>query len=81
MENRIATISIIITDKEAAEQVNAILHEYAEYIIGRMGLPYAQKKVSIICVCLDAPTSITSALSGKLGMVPNVSAKTNTAKV
>ena len=80
-DKRIATISIIVYDRAAAERVNAVLHEYSDHIIGRMGLPYEKKGVSIICVCLDAPTSVTSAISGKLGMIPEVSAKTNTAKV
>ncbi|MBQ0001859.1 MAG: iron-only hydrogenase system regulator [Clostridiales bacterium] len=81
MDKRIAVVSIIIYDRQEAETVNKILHEYASYIIGRMGLPYAEKGVSIICVVMDAPTSITSALSGKLGMLTGVTAKTNTAKI
>lgn len=81
MDKRIAVISIIIYDRQEAENVNKILHEYASYIIGRMGLPYAEKGVSIICVVMDAPTSVTSALSGKLGMLSGVTAKTNTAKI
>lgn len=81
METRIAVVSIIVYDREAASQVNDVLHEYNEYIIGRMGIPYAQKNVSVISVVMDAPTQITSALSGKLGMIEGVSAKTNTAKI
>lgn len=81
MEKRIAAISIIVYDRDAAARVNEILHEYGEYIIGRMGLPYAKKEVSIISVVLDAEPSITSAISGKLGMIDGVSAKTNTAKI
>ena len=80
-EKRIAVVSIIIYDRESANQVNDVLHEYGEFIIGRMGLPYTKKEVSIICVVMDAPTSITSALSGKLGMLSGVTAKTNTAKI
>ena len=81
MEKRISVISIIISDREAAASVNELLHAYGEYIIGRMGLPYAQKDVSIICLVLDAPMAATSALSGKLGMLQGVTAKTHTAKV
>ena len=81
MDNRIAVISIIIYDRNAAEKVNEFLHSYAEYIIGRMGLPYEKKSVSIISVVIDAPTSITSAISGRLGMIQGVAAKTNTAKI
>lgn len=81
MEQRIAVLSIIIYDRNEAGHVNQILHEYGQYVIGRMGLPYDKKNVSVICVVLDAPTSVTSAISGKLGMLPGVSAKTNTAKI
>lgn len=80
-EKRIAVVSIIIYNRAEAEKVNKILHDYSQYIIGRMGLPYSEKNVSIICVVMDAPTSITSALSGKLGMLSGVTAKTNTAKI
>ena len=81
MDTRIAVISIIIYNRNSAEKVNEVLHNYAEYIIGRMGLPYEKKGVSIISVVLDAPTSINSAISGKLGMIEGVSSKTNTAKI
>lgn len=80
-ETRIAVMSIIIYDRTAAKAVNQVLHEYGDYIIGRMGIPYEKKNVSIISVVLDAPTPIASAISGKLGMIPGVTAKTNTAKV
>ncbi len=81
MEERISVVSIIVYDRTKAGEVNAILYEYADYIIGRMGLPYSKKDVSVISVVLDAPTSITSALSGKLGQLTGVTAKTNTAKI
>lgn len=81
MDKRISVVSIIIYDRDAAGRVNDVLHEYGEFVIGRMGLPYAKKDVSIICVMLDAPTSVKSALSGKLGMIKDVTAKTNTAKI
>jgi putative iron-only hydrogenase system regulator len=81
MEQRISIVSIIVSDRTQADRINAILHEYAEYIKGRMGLAYDKKQVSIICVVLDAPNSVTSALSGKLGQLTGVTAKTNTAKI
>ena len=76
MENRVALIGIIVSDRTAAEKINAILHEYGDYIIGRMGVPYQKRSISIISIALDAPADIISALSGKLGALPNVSTKT-----
>ncbi len=76
MENRIALIGIIVENPESVPKLNEILHDYAEYIIGRMGVPYAQRNISVISIILDAPGEVISALSGKLGMLPNVSAKT-----
>ena len=76
METRVALISIIVEDIEAAEQINSLLHRYRQYIIGRMGLPYAPKKISIISVAVDAPMDEISALSGKLGAIRGVSTKT-----
>lgn len=80
-ENRIAIISIMIEDTTQAAAVNALLHEYGAYIVGRMGIPYRERRVSIICVVLDAPGGVTSALAGKLGMLADVSTKTMTAKI
>ena len=76
METRVAVISIIVENTESAERLNAILHEYGEYIIGRMGLPYRTRGVNIICVAVDAPQDIISALSGKIGRLPGVTGKT-----
>ena len=75
METRIAVIGIIVENRESVEAVNTILHQYGQYIIGRMGLPYAKKKVNIISVVLDAPMDVISALSGKLGRLKGVSSK------
>lgn len=75
METRIAAISIVVTDRTSAEELNAILHTYAEYIIGRMGIPYKPKGVSVICVAVDAPMDIINGLTGKIGRLPGVSAK------
>ena len=76
MENRVALIGIIVSDRTAAERMNAILHEYGDYIIGRMGVPYKKRGISIISIALDAPPDVISALSGKLGALQNVSTKT-----
>lgn len=76
METRIALIGIITENNDSAEKINALLHEYGQYIVGRMGIPYRQKGIAVISVIIDAPNGIISALSGKLGMLPGVSAKT-----
>ncbi|MDD7402401.1 MAG: TM1266 family iron-only hydrogenase system putative regulator [Butyribacter sp.] len=75
MEKRIAILGIIIEEMESAPAVNDLLHEYRDFIIGRMGMPYKEKQISVISVVLDAPNEIISALSGKLGMLSGVSAK------
>ena len=74
-ENRIAVIGIIVEDKAMAESVNTLLHQYSDYVIGRMGLPYRERNMSIISVVVDAPSDIISALSGKLGRLPGVSSQ------
>lgn len=74
-ETRIAVIGIIVEDKSAVGEVNRLLHEYGEFIIGRMGLPYEKKGVNIISVVVDAPMDKISALSGKLGRLSGISAK------
>lgn len=76
MDSRIALIGIVIENTESAEKINAILHEYGEYIVGRMGIPYHKRHISVISVVMDAPNDVISALSGKLGMLPHVSTKT-----
>lgn len=80
MENRIAVIGIIVENPESTEQLNSILHEYGEYIVGRMGIPYRQRSLHIISIIIDAPTEVISALSGKLGMLEGVSAKATYSK-
>ena len=72
---RVALVGIIVEDREAAARINGLLHEYSEYVIGRMGIPYREKQLNVISVVLDAPQSMVSALSGKLGMIPGVSSK------
>lgn len=80
MNTRIALIGIIVESHESVEQLNALLSEYGDYIIGRMGIPYREKHVSIISVAIDAPNNIISSLSGKLGMLPGISTKTTYTK-
>ena len=75
-ESRVALIGIILTSKESVEQLNHLLSEYGEYIIGRMGLPYKEKNISIISVAIDAPNDVINSLTGKLGMLPGISTKT-----
>lgn len=81
METRIAVIAIIVEDRGKSEVLNRILHDYGEYIVGRMGIPYRSKGVSVISVILDAPQEKISALSGKLGMLDGVSSKTVYSKI
>ena len=76
METRVAVMSIIVENGEVVEKLNAILHNYGEYIVGRMGIPYRKRKVSIIAIALDAPQNTISALSGKIGRLSGVSVKT-----
>ena len=76
MENRVALIGIVVENPESVEKLNGILHQFGNYIIGRMGIPYPKKGVSIISIAIDAPMDIISALSGKLGMLKGVSTKT-----
>lgn len=75
LSTRVALVGIIVEDRDAAARINGLLHEYSEYVIGRMGLPYREKQLNIISVVLDAPQNVVSALSGKLGMIPGVSSK------
>ena len=74
-ESRVALLGIVVENAASVERLNAILHAYGDYIIGRMGLPYRARGISLISVALDAPADVVSALSGKLGMLDGVSAK------
>ena len=76
METRVAVMSVIVENTEAVEKINSILHEYGEYIIGRMGIPYRKRRINIISIALDAPQNTIAALAGKLGTLPGVSVKT-----
>jgi putative iron-only hydrogenase system regulator len=76
METRVAIIGIIVEKQDSVDKLNTILHDYAEVIIGRMGLPYRKKNISIISLAVDAPQEVISALSGKLGRLDGVAVKT-----
>ncbi len=79
-ENRLAVISIIVEDRTISAQINKILSDYGEYAVGRMGIPYKQKGVSVICVAVDAPMEIINLITGKIGMLNGASAKTVVSK-
>lgn len=76
METRIAVMGIIVENADSVEQLNHLLHQNGQYIIGRMGLPYRDKKVHIVSIAIDAPQDVISALSGKIGKLDGVSVKT-----
>ena len=76
METRVAVLAVIVREDAAVTAMNDLLHQYGSYIIGRMGIPYRQRGVNIISVALDAPQDVISALSGKLGRLPGITAKT-----
>ncbi|MDR0885144.1 MAG: iron-only hydrogenase system regulator [Clostridiales Family XIII bacterium] len=73
---RIALVGIVVEDPESADKINSTLHHYAQYIVGRMGVPYKSRGVSVISIVIDAPGNVISALSGKLGMIQGCNAKT-----
>ena len=76
METRVAVMSIIVENTLSVEALNGILHEYREHVIGRMGIPYHQKKINIISIALDAPQDVISALSGRIGNLDGITVKT-----
>ena len=75
MDARVAVISIIIEDPASVQAMNDILHQYSEYIIGRMGIPYRSRGINIISIAIDAPQDVINALSGKIGRLSGVSSK------
>ncbi len=76
MEKRVAIMGIIVEMPESVEKLNAVLHEYAEFIIGRMGIPYREKNINIVSIAIDAPQNTISSLSGKIGNIEGISVKT-----
>ena len=79
-ENRLAMLAIVVENFDSVEKLNSLMHENGQYIIGRTGIPCRERGVSLISIAMDAPSDIISSLSGKLGMLPGVSAKTVYAK-
>lgn len=75
METRVAVMGIIVEDISSVEKLNALLSEYGKYIIGRMGLPYREKKINIVSIAIDAPQNTIATLSGKIGNLHGVSVK------
>lgn len=80
MENKIAVLAVIVDDYSSVDKVNSLLHEFRDFVVGRMGIPYRLKNVNVISVVLDAPIEAINSLSGKLGMINGVSSKVLTAK-
>lgn len=76
MQTRVAVMSIIVDNPDSVESLNSILHTYSKFIIGRMGIPYREKDISIISVAIDAPQDIIATASGKIGKLSGVSIKT-----
>ncbi|MBR7186393.1 MAG: iron-only hydrogenase system regulator [Clostridia bacterium] len=79
--HRICVLTVIVEDRSQAAKVNALLSDYGEYVVGRMGIPYREKGVSVLSVVLDAPPAAVNALTGKLGCLPNVAAKSLFSKI
>ena len=80
MESRVAVLSIIVEKEEAVAELNELLHRYRQFIIGRLGIPYRQKGISIICIAMDAPNDEINALTGALGRVEGITAKATYSK-
>ncbi len=76
MKSRVAVMGIIVEKWETVQQLNSILHDYADYIIGRMGIPYKAKNINVISIAIDAPQDVISTLSGKIGALEGISVKT-----
>ena len=74
-ENRMALVAILVEETDATKQMNAILHEYAPYIIGRMGIPYRERSIALLSIAMDAPMNTINALTGKLGRISGITAK------
>ena len=81
METRVAVIGIIVEDPDSTARINEILHQYSSYILGRMGIPYRERSISVISIAVDAPSDVINSLSGAIGKLPGVSAKTAYSKI
>lgn len=75
METRVALIGVIVENHDSIDKLNSILHEYGDYIIGRMGVPYRKKGINIISIAIDAPQDMINALSGKIGRLDGINSK------
>ena len=80
MDKKIAVIAIVISENDSVEQVNKIFHDFRDYVIGRLGIPYRERNVNVISIVVDAPQEIINSISGKLGMIKGVSSKVVTTK-
>lgn len=80
-ESRVALISIIVEKGDSVARLNEILHNYSEYVIGRMGIPYREKNISIISIAIDAPEDVINTLTGNIGKLDGVTAKATYSKV
>ena len=80
-EKRLAIISIIVEDRGVSSEINALLSKFGDYVVGRMGIPYKEKGVSVICIVVDAPSETINAITGRLGMLSGVTAKTLMSKI
>ena len=81
METRVAVLSIIVENADAVSEVNALLHRFGDYIFGRLGIPYRQRGINIICIAIDAPNDEINALTGALGRIRGITAKATYSKV
>lgn len=81
MDNRIAMLSIIVEDRKNSDELNSVLSEFGDYIIGRMGVPYRQKNINLISIALDAPEDVINNLSGKIGKIENITVKAAYSKI
>jgi len=77
MDNRVALMAIIVEDRDSVKELNDLLHEYGDHIIGRMGIPYKRREINIISIAMDAPQDTTSELAGKIGKLEGVNVKTS----
>ncbi len=80
-DKRLAVISIIVEDRQKSAEINMLLSSFGDFVVGRMGIPYKEKGVSVLCVVVDAPAEIINTLTGKLGMLGGVTAKTLMSKI
>ena len=76
MQTRVAVMAVIVEKSESVEKLNSVLHEYGNFIIGRMGIPDRERRLNILSIALVAPQDTISSLAGKLGNIPGVSVKT-----